>query len=292
MRVGLRAPAPPAVRPTAGPRRANPPPRPRTRHPVPNSHAQGHGWCRWPAIVAGPNTSCGGLEVRLGLSQGAAGACRPSSASACLGRASSAVRSPGTAPRAHTASGRNAARARVSPAWSSETTPSPPGRPQPVRPVRTRVPFDRDARGDRATPRPHRRPSPVIPVAPKTAWCGSDAARGGRFAAPPRVADAEPSGACPCSAASARHVATCAASRGPVRPCGLGATRGAQAGGVRPPPCAPLRGGAPHEAERRCGARAGGAGLAAPLCRSDNPVLSATRHTESIVGQKRRAEIA
>ena len=40
---------------------------------------------------------------------------------------------------------------------------------------------------------------------------GATAARGGRFAAPPLVADAEPSGACPCSAASARHVATCAA---------------------------------------------------------------------------------
>ena len=25
----------------------------RTRHPVPNSHAQGHGWRRWPAIGVG-----------------------------------------------------------------------------------------------------------------------------------------------------------------------------------------------------------------------------------------------
>ena len=53
--------------------------------------------------------------------------------------------------------------ARLSPAWSSETTPSTPGRPQPVRPVRTRVQLDGDARCDRATPSPHRRPSPVIP---------------------------------------------------------------------------------------------------------------------------------
>ena len=70
MRVGLRAPAPPAIRPPAGPRRANPPPRPHTRHPVPNSHAQGHGWRRWPASapesvvsasvrgVTGQSTAC------------------------------------------------------------------------------------------------------------------------------------------------------------------------------------------------------------------------------------------
>ena len=43
-------------------------------------------------------------------------------------------------------------------------------------------------------------------------------------------------GACPCSAASARPVATCAAIAGQAVPMGLGAIRGVQAGGVRRPP--------------------------------------------------------
>ena len=58
--------------------------------------------------------------------------------------------------------------------------------------------------------------------------------------------------------------------RGPGRT--LCASRGAQAGGVRPPAAsrcrgggrAPLRGAASHEAEGRCGARGGGAGRVGP----------------------------
>ena len=61
--------------------------------------------------------------------------------------------------------------------------------------------------------------------------------------------------------------------RGPGRPCGLGASRSAPTGGVRPPPPpprgrepgrAPLRGAAAHEAEGRGGARAGGADRVGP----------------------------
>ena len=55
--------------------------------------------------------------------------------------------------------------------------------------------------------------------------------------------------------------------RGPARPCGLGASRSAQTGGVRPPPPpgresgrAPLRGAASHKAE----GRGGGAGRVGP----------------------------
>ena len=61
--------------------------------------------------------------------------------------------------------------------------------------------------------------------------------------------------------------------RGPARPCGLGASRSAPTGGVRPPPPpprgrepgrAPLRGAAAHEAEGRGGARGGGADRVGP----------------------------
>ena len=50
-------------------------------------------------------------------------------------------------------------------------------------------------------------------------------------------------------------------SRGTARRCGLGATRGAQTGGVRP---RPLRGAASHEAEGRSGARGGGVDRVGP----------------------------
>ena len=62
-------------------------------------------------------------------------------------------------------------------------------------------------------------------------------------------------GACPCSAASARPVATCATIAGRPVLLGLDATCGAQTDGVRPPPSGsraygvPLRGGASYEAE-------------------------------------------
>ena len=72
--------------------------------------------------------------------------------------------------------------------------------------------------------------------------------------------------ACPCSAASARYVATCAPMAGRSATMGLDAIRGPQAGGVRRPP-SPLRpaaaswcqGGAPCVLTRWCVARGGGA---------------------------------
>ena len=80
--------------------------------------------------------------------------------------------------------------------------------------------------------------------------------------------------ACPCSAASARPVATCATIAGQPVTMGLDAIGGAQAGGVRRPPSpqavgklvpkgarrALLRGGASHEAKGRRGARGGRSG--------------------------------
>ena len=78
----------------------------------------------------------------------------------------------------------------------------------------------------------------------------------GAYRAPPRVADGEPSGACLCSAASVRHIATCAAiADRPVRVAwARPAVHRRAVFGHRP---APLRGAASHEAEGRRGARAG-----------------------------------
>ena len=82
--------------------------------------------------------------------------------------------------------------------------------------------------------------------------------------------------ACPCSAASARYVATCAPMAGRSATMGLDAIRGPQAGGVRRPP-SPLRpaaaswcqGGAPCVLTRWCVARGGGARRCADRsCRS------------------------
>ena len=91
--------------------------------------------------------------------------------------------------------------------------------------------------------------------------------------AKPSPAPEARAGACECSAASAHPVAACATIAGRPGPCGLGATRGAQTSGVRPPPPpprgrepgrAPSRGAAAHEAEGRRGARGGGAGRVGP----------------------------
>ena len=71
--------------------------------------------------------------------------------------------------------------------------------------------------------------------------------------------------ACPCSAASARPVATCATIAGQPVTMGLDAIRGAQAGGVRRPPSPQAvaaswcQGGAPRALTRWCVARGEGA---------------------------------
>ena len=54
--VSGRPPRPPSGPPPAHGARTRR--RGRTRHPVPNSHAQGHGWRRWPAIGAGVRRLC------------------------------------------------------------------------------------------------------------------------------------------------------------------------------------------------------------------------------------------
>ena len=109
---------------------------------------------------------------------------------------------------------------------------------------------------------------------------GATAARGGRLAAPPLVADAEPSGACPCSAASARHVATCAAvaDRSVRVVWARPAAHRRAVSGHRPAPltrwCVARGGGAARCAGRRCrsGARARGASApAAPNTRQAGP---------------------
>ena len=71
--------------------------------------------------------------------------------------------------------------------------------------------------------------------------------------------------------------------RGTARRCGLGATRGAQMGGVRP---RPLRGAASHEAEGRSGAAAPSSPRAArPPGVADSPVrVPATGPTHGDVG--------
>ena len=71
--------------------------------------------------------------------------------------------------------------------------------------------------------------------------------------------------------------------RGTARRCGLGATRGAQMGGVRP---RPLRGAASHEAEGRSGAAAPSSPRAArPPGVADSPVrVPATGATHGDVG--------
>ena len=71
--------------------------------------------------------------------------------------------------------------------------------------------------------------------------------------------------------------------RGTARRCGLGATRGAQTGGVRP---RPLRGAASHEAEGRSGAAAPSSPRAArPPGVADSPVrVPATGATHGDVG--------
>ena len=59
MRVGLQAPAPPAIRPTAGPRRAIPPPRP---HPPPRPPTPRTG----PRVAPVAGSGAGARRLRLG----------------------------------------------------------------------------------------------------------------------------------------------------------------------------------------------------------------------------------
>ena len=98
--------------------------------------------------------------------------------------------------------------------------------------------------------------------------------------AKPSPAPEARAGACVCSAASAHPVAACATIAGPARPCGLGASRSAQTGGVRSPaapaprprarPCPLTRcrvvrgGGVMRCAGRRDRPRGTAAGLAPP----------------------------
>ena len=70
----------------------------------------------------------------------------------------------------HTASGHRAAMARCSPAWSSAMTHATP---RPVRPVRTRVPLARDARGRIELVRADRRIGPQSTAADRLAWCST-----------------------------------------------------------------------------------------------------------------------